>query len=295
MGSGDWNDGMNLVGEQGRGESMWLAFFLYDVLDQFAALARRAATRRSPRSARPRPGSCARTSTNMAGTARGIGARTSTTAPRSARHRMPSAGSIRSRRAGPSYRGVAIPSARSALAAVDQRLVRRDSAGPTARPTVRPLVARARYIKGYVPGVRENGGQSTHAAVWTAMALRRRRRPARVGDLRLDQPAPPRRDRPPIATYKVEPYVVAADVYTNPQHAGRGGWTWYTGSAGWMYRLVAESLLGIRLEVDRLFVAPQVPAELARFSRPLPASRDRLSHLRHEPRWSRSRRALRRH
>jgi cellobiose phosphorylase len=116
------------------------------------------------------------------------------------------------------------------------------------------------YIKGYVPGVRENGGQYTHAAIWTVMAF------AAAGDaekawelFRLIDPVRHGGSPEAIATYKVEPYVVAADVYANPQHTGRGGWTWYTGSAGWMYRLVTESILGIHLEVDHLRLAPCMP------------------------------------
>jgi cellobiose phosphorylase len=116
------------------------------------------------------------------------------------------------------------------------------------------------YIKGYIPGVRENGGQYTHAAIWTVMAF------ARMGDIerawelfRLINPVlhadtPERMD-----TYKVEPYVVAADIYTVSPHAGRGGWTWYTGSAGWMYRLVMETLLGINLEGEVLRLTPRLP------------------------------------
>jgi cellobiose phosphorylase len=116
------------------------------------------------------------------------------------------------------------------------------------------------YIKGYVPGVRENGGQYTHAAVWTAMAF------AALGDgdrawelLSLVNPIHHSSTPQAADTYKVEPFVVPADVYSNRQHAGRGGWTWYTGCAGWMYRLLTESLLGLRLEVDHLCLEPVLP------------------------------------
>ena len=117
------------------------------------------------------------------------------------------------------------------------------------------------YVKGYVPGVRENGGQYTHAAVWAVMAFAAPGDRARAWEL-FDLINPIHHGDSPaaVATYKVEPYVVAADVYTSPQHLGRGGWTWYTGSAGWMYRLIIESLLGLRREVDRLFVNPLLPA-----------------------------------
>ncbi|MFZ1535959.1 MAG: glycosyl hydrolase family 65 protein, partial [Chromatiaceae bacterium] len=117
------------------------------------------------------------------------------------------------------------------------------------------------YIKGYVPGVRENGGQYTHGAIWAAMAFAALGDSRRAWDLTtLINPANHAKSPEAIATYKVEPYVMAADVYAVAPHTGRGGWTWYTGSAGWMYRLVVESLLGLRLEVDQLHLAPCLPA-----------------------------------
>lgn len=169
--------------------------------------------------------------------------------------------------------GAAAP-ARSwaALGAVDNRLVRREAAftassGRRAAGLVQLLEPPfdkspldPGYIKGYSPGVRENGGQYTHAAVWTAMAF------AALGDstrawevLALINPISHSSSSTAVQTYRVEPYVVAADVYSNALHVGRGGWTWYTGSAGWMYRLLTESLLGLRLEVDRLRLEPVLP------------------------------------
>jgi cellobiose phosphorylase len=122
------------------------------------------------------------------------------------------------------------------------------------------------YIKGYVPGVRENGGQYTHAAIWAAMAF------AKLGDSRhawelltMINPINHAGSQEGIAAYKVEPYVVAADVYALSPHIGRGGWTWYTGSAGWMYRLIMESLLGLRLEVDKLHIEPCLPVDWETF------------------------------
>jgi cyclic beta-1,2-glucan synthetase len=116
------------------------------------------------------------------------------------------------------------------------------------------------YIKGYIPGVRENGGQYTHAAVWVATAF------AMLGENELAwelfnmiNPVNHGSTHEGIATYKVEPYVVAADVYGVAPHEGRGGWTWYTGSAGWMYRLLVETLLGLNLEVDKLRLEPRMP------------------------------------
>jgi cellobiose phosphorylase len=157
---------------------------------------------------------------------------------------------------------------RMAMAAVNRRLVRRDHAliqlldPPFDKSNLNPG-----YIKGYVPGVRENGGQYTHAAIWAAMAF------AALGDklrawelLTMINPVNHARSPEEIATYKVEPYVVAADVYSLPPHTGRGGWTWYTGSAGWMYRLIVESLLGLRLEVDKLRLSPCLPLDWKEFT-----------------------------
>jgi cyclic beta-1,2-glucan synthetase len=153
------------------------------------------------------------------------------------------------------------------MTAVDRRLVRRDHAlvqlldPPFDKSTLNPG-----YIKGYVPGVRENGGQYTHAAIWTVMAF------AALGDSRrawelfdMINPVKHANSEAAIATYKVEPYVVAADVYAVAPHTGRGGWTWYTGSAGWLYRLILESLLGLKLEVDKLHFAPCLPAQWETF------------------------------
>jgi cellobiose phosphorylase len=145
--------------------------------------------------------------------------------------------------------------------AVDKRLVRRDAGliqlfdPPFDKSALNPG-----YIKGYIPGVRENGGQYTHAAIWTAMAFALMGESERAWDLftllnPIHHGGTPRQ----IATYKVEPYVVAADIYSLAPHAGRGGWTWYTGSAGWMYRLLIEILLGVNLEGDQLRLTPRLP------------------------------------
>jgi len=123
------------------------------------------------------------------------------------------------------------------------------------------------YIKGYVPGVRENGGQYTHAAIWLVMAF------ASMGDtekawelIKLINPINHGADGESVKAYKVEPYVIAADVYGVPLHKGRGGWTWYTGSAGWMYQLVIESFLGLRKESNRLYFNPRVPPDWQAFT-----------------------------
>ena len=147
------------------------------------------------------------------------------------------------------------------MESVDQRLVRRDAGliqlfdPPFDKSPLNPG-----YIKGYIPGVRENGGQYTHGAIWTAMAFALMGENERAWELfALLNPIHHSGTPQQIATYKVEPYVVAADVYAVAPHTGRGGWTWYTGSAGWMYRLLIETLLGVNLEGDQLRLTPRLP------------------------------------
>jgi cellobiose phosphorylase len=147
------------------------------------------------------------------------------------------------------------------MQSVEQRLVRREAGliqlfdPPFDKSSLNPG-----YVKGYIPGVRENGGQYTHAAIWTAMAFALLGESERAWELfALLNPIHHGATPAQIAIYKVEPYVVAADVYAVAPHVGRGGWTWYTGSAGWMYRLLIETLLGVNLEGDRLRLAPRLP------------------------------------
>jgi cyclic beta-1,2-glucan synthetase len=262
MGTGDWNDGMNLVGHGGKGESVWLAFFLYDVLVHFAALARAsgddavadryvgaAEVLRANIEAHGWDGAWYRRAYFDDG--RPLGSAASDECQIDS---LPQSWAVLSGAGDPAR-------SRQGMDAVDQRLVRRDLGviqlfdPPFDTSTLEPG-----YVKGYVPGVRENGGQYTHAAVWAVMAFARAGDVERAWELfRLINPVRHGDDPARLATYKVEPYVAAADVYTTPQHAGRGGWTWYTGSAAWMYRLIVESLLGIRLEVDRLRVEPLMP------------------------------------
>jgi len=268
MGSGDWNDGMNLVGEEGKGESVWLGFFLYEVLMQFTKVARTHADvsfaeRCIKEAARLRrsierhgwDGEWYRRAYFDDGSPLG-----SSSNPECRIDSIAQSWSVLSG-AGDHERS------RMAMEAVDERLVRREHGliqlldPPFDKSALNPG-----YIKGYVPGVRENGGQYTHAAIWAAMAF------ARLGDNRrawelftMINPVNHARSTEETAAYKVEPYVVAADVYAVPPHTGRGGWTWYTGSAAWMYRLIVESLLGLRLEKDKLHVAPCLPADWKAF------------------------------
>ena len=223
FGTGDWNDGMNRVGHQGRGESTWLGFFLHGVLTDFAAAVRRARRRRArralPRRSAP-PGGAARAG---AGTASGIAAATTTTGRRSDRRRTTSAGSTRSR-----SRGRCSPArcpqrfAERAMDAVRAALVRAASQllllldPPFDRSAQDPG-----YIKGYPPGIRENGGQYTHAAVWVVMALARLGSGDEVAELfHMLNPINHTRTAADVERYKAEPYVVAGDVYARPPHAG---------------------------------------------------------------------------
>jgi cyclic beta-1,2-glucan synthetase len=269
MGSGDWNDGMNLVGIRGRGESVWLGFFLYEVLTSFAALARRhedgAMAERCQRQAAELRRNIARHAWDGAwylrawfddGSPLGSWAN-----PECAIDSIAQSWSVLSGAGDPAR-------SKMAMDAVDERLVRREHGlvqlldPPFDSSTMNPG-----YIKGYVPGVRENGGQYTHAAVWASMAF------AALGDSRrawelltLINPVNHARSAEAVATYKSEPYVVAADVYAVAPHTGRGGWTWYTGSAGWLYRLIVESLLGLQREGDTLRIAPCIPGDWKSYS-----------------------------
>ena len=263
MGSGDWNDGMNLVGDGGKGESVWLAFFLYDVLRRFATLAQaRGDAAFAERCV------AAAAALHVAIEAHGWDGEWYRRAYFDSGEPLGSASNVECQidslpQSWAMLTGAGDPAhARQALASLDTRLVKRElGLIQLFDPPFDRSEANPGYVKGYVPGVRENGGQYTHAAVWAVMAFAAAGDVARAWELfRLINPVHHGDSPAAIARYKVEPYVIAADVYTNTRHAGRGGWTWYTGSAAWMYRLQVESLLGIHLEVDRLRVEPLLPA-----------------------------------
>lgn len=268
IGGGDWNDGLNLVGAQGKGESVWLAFFLFDVLQRFAGLARQRGdlafadlcsleARRLAESIEQHTwdGAWYRRAYFDSGEPLG-----SASCSECQIDSLPQSWSVLSG-AGDTARS------EQAMLAVNQRLIRRpERLVQLFDPPFDKSASDPGYIKGYVPGVRENGGQYTHAAIWTAMAF------AKLGDSTLAwdvfdliNPISHGSTRNRIATYKVEPYVVAADVYSIAPHAGRGGWTWYTGSASWMYQLILESLLGLRLEVDNIRFEPCLPKDWQSF------------------------------
>jgi cellobiose phosphorylase len=266
MGTGDWNDGMNLVGEGGVGESVWLGFFLFDVLSRYSEVASAhgdaSFSRQCKREALRLQGALEqhgwdgdwyRRAYFDDGTPLG-----SQTSPECVIDSISQSWSVLS--------GAARSDRRErAMNVLDERLVRRkDQLVQLLTPPFDKSALNPGYIKGYVPGVRENGGQYTHAGIWAAMAF------AALGDNRrawelysILHPINHARDATAASIYKVEPYVAVADVYAVAPHVGRGGWTWYTGSAGWMYRLLLESLLGVRREGDCLSLAPCLPPHWA--------------------------------
>jgi cellobiose phosphorylase len=259
---------MNLVGHHGQGESVWLAFFLYDVLRQFATLAQ---SRNDTPTAEKYTAEAHRLRGNIEANAwDGAWYRRAYFDDGTP---LGSASNVECQIDSISQSWAVLSGAapqtrcRQAMDNVAQRLIRlRDGLIQLLAPPFDKSNLNPGYIKGYVPGVRENGGQYTHAAIWTAMAYAELGASTEAWDLlALINPINHASEPSTTANYRVESYVVAADVYAVAPHIGRGGWTWYTGSAGWMYRLITEALLGIRLEVDRLHLTPRVPAAWKEF------------------------------
>jgi cellobiose phosphorylase len=264
MGTGDWNDGMNRVGRQGKGESVWLAWFLHENLRLFHELA----VRRGDESfARMCAGQAEELRANIEAHAWDGGWYRRAyfddgTPLGSSSNEECRIDSISQSWAVLSGVGDPVRAAQ-AMGAVDKYLVDREAGlVKLLDPPFDTSSLDPGYIKGYVPGVRENGGQYTHAAVWAAMAFAERGDVERAWEL-FSMLNPIKHATGPEDTqvYKVEPYVACADIYAAPPHTGRGGWSWYTGAAGWMYRLAVETLVGLHLEVDRLRLTPRIPAE----------------------------------
>jgi cyclic beta-1,2-glucan synthetase len=269
MGTGDWNDGMNRVGQGGKGESVWLGWFLHTILWEFSKIAdargefKRAETWRLQVSALKAAleregwdGGWYRRAFFDDGTPLGSAANTECRIDSIAQ----SWGMIS---------GAAEPGrAARAMAAVNEQLVRRpDGLILLLTPPFDHTPLDPGYIKGYVPGIRENGGQYTHAAVWTLMAFAALGEGDKAGELhRMLNPIHHSASRAGVQRYKVEPYAMSGDVYGEPPHAGRGGWTWYTGSAGWFYRAGIEWMLGFRVRGSLLSIDPCIPRSWPNYS-----------------------------
>jgi cyclic beta-1,2-glucan synthetase len=268
MGTGDWNDGMNRVGEQGKGESVWLGWFLHEALARFLPHAeqRRDAERvvrwllhmtalKEALEDTGWDGAWYRRAFFDDGFALG-----------SASNRECRIDSIAQSWAVISK--VASPErARRAMEAVDKYLVRTEDGLMTLFTP--PFVASIHdpgYIKGYPAGIRENGGQYTHGVLWGIVAFAMLGNGTRAGELfSVINPINHARSRTAALRYRVEPYVACGDVYSMPPNVGRGGWTWYSGSAAWMYRVVVESILGLRRQGDMLMIDPCISANWPKF------------------------------
>ncbi|MGE4282671.1 MAG: glucoamylase family protein [Clostridia bacterium] len=264
MGSGDWNDGMSTVGNKGRGESIWLGWFLYNTLSRFIPICE--AQKDFERIERYRnisqeiadsmeknawDGSWYRRAYFDDGTPMGSVQNTECKIDSLAQSWSIISGAGRPKRS------------KGAMEALDHYLIKKDEGlimlltPPFDKGELKPG-----YIKGYVPGVRENGGQYTHAAIWVVLAFAKMGQGDKAWEL-FNMINPVNHARTPIeaARYKVEPYVMAADVYAVDPHIGRGGWTWYTGAAGWMYRVGIEHILGLKKCGESLIIDPCIPQE----------------------------------
>jgi cyclic beta-1,2-glucan synthetase len=263
IGTGDWNDGMNRVGVDGRGESVWLAWFLITTLRSFvdhvqkrgdiavaAELRRQAADYAAAVEAEGWDGEWYRRAYFDDGTP--LGSRESEECRIDS---IAQSWSVISGAGESDRRTVAMRSLEEHLVNNEARLLM------LLTPPFDKTEKDPGYIKGYLPGVRENGAQYTHAALWAVLATALRGDHDRAFELyQMINPLTHACTPEEVATYKVEPYVVAADVYTAKGQLGRGGWTWYTGSASWMYRVGLEGILGLRKRGDRLFIEPRAPA-----------------------------------
>lgn len=263
MGGGDWNDGMNRVGAGGAGESIWMAWFLLDTIKKFTAIAlsrgEASRARRWNEAGEGFRNACEQAGWDGAWYRRAffddgvpLGSAVNTEC------RIDSIAQSWAVMCG----AAPIERADRAMDSVREFLVRdADDLILLFAPPFNHAPLDPGYIKGYPPGIRENGGQYTHAAIWALIAFAKLGRSNDVGDV-LEALNPIRRSetRRGSAAYKVEPYVLAADIYSEAPHARRGGWTWYTGSAGWMYRAVLEWVLGVRILHDSIEFAPCLPA-----------------------------------
>jgi cyclic beta-1,2-glucan synthetase len=269
MGSGDWNDGMNRVGHKGQGESVWLAWFLHSILFEFAKIADRRGETARAQTWRLHLSDLKTAVEHAAwdgewykraffddGTPLG-----SSTNAECRIDSIAQSWAVLSGAADPARAAMAMTS-------LEKNLIRRNEGLVLLfTPPFENTQPSPGYIQGYPRGVRENGGQYTHAAVWSMMAFAALGNGDKAGELfKLLNPIRRSGTRADIHRYKVEPYVMAGDVYSEPPHAGRGGWTWYTGSAGWMFRAGVESILGFHLRGTTVLMDPCIPRSWPSFS-----------------------------
>lgn len=265
MGSGDWNDGMSEVGNKGRGESVWLGWFLYDILEDFKELCRYKGDDekfkrynemiryiRENLEENAWDGSWYRRAYFDDGTPLGSSQNDECQIDSLAQSWGVISGAAKKSRA------------LEAMDALEKHLVKEDKGIILLlTPAFDNSKLEPGYIKGYVPGVRENGAQYTHAAVWAIMAMAKLGRGDKAWNMfNMINPINHSNTRLECETYKVEPYVMAADVYMREPHTGRGGWSWYTGASGWMFRVGIESILGLQLKGEKGFaIEPNIPKQ----------------------------------
>ncbi|MGH2403032.1 MAG: GH36-type glycosyl hydrolase domain-containing protein [bacterium] len=268
IGTGDWNDGMNRVGHKGRGESVWLGWFIYTVLTQFVPLCEaRGDTTRASRYTSESARLAGMLELAWDGEWYRRGYYDDGTPLGSAQNdecridSIAQSWAVLSRAARPRRAERALDAVRAYLINRSARIVL------LLTPPFDKSAQDSGYIRGYVPGIRENGGQYSHAAIWAAMAV------AALGNgdeavelFHMLNPINHTRSLPEAERYKTEPYAVASDVYAHPLHLGRGGWTWYTGSAGWLYRLGLETILGLRCQGSVFAIDPCVPIAWPRYT-----------------------------
>lgn len=268
MGSGDWNDGMNQVGSAGKGESVWLGWLLLRTISLFAPLAHARQDKRAELwlahanrvgvalERKAWDGAWYRRATFDDGSWLG-----SKESPECQIDSIAQSWAVLSGAANPTR-------ARIAMQSLEQHLIKYDQGlSLLFSPPFDKLTQNPGYIRGYPPGLRENGGQYTHAAIWAILAFARLKEGTKAYDLFcLLNPINHALDPEAVERYKVEPYVMAADIYSVAPHNGRGGWTWYTGASGWMYQAGIEGILGIRREGQLLLIAPNLPAHWPGFS-----------------------------
>ena len=269
IGSGDWNDGMNRVGIEGKGESVWLAWFLISTLRKFAVHAEKRGDTATRDEVLAKADGYAEAVERSAWDGEWyrrayfddgspLGSRTSDECKIDS---IAQSWSVISGAGRPDRTRIAMQSLNKYLVREDARLIL------LLTPPFDKTTHDPGYIQGYLPGVRENGAQYTHAALWAVLATALQGDGDRAFELfQMLNPITHSDSAKAVDIYKVEPYVVAADVYTAKGHLGRGGWTWYTGSASWMYRTALEAILGFRQLGEELFIEPCIPARWKKFT-----------------------------